>query len=325
MVFKLGIVMDPLTKIHAYKDSTLAMLREASRRSYEIFYFEQQDLFLMNEKAWGKAKYLKVNEDYSWNLNEEPILTDLGFLDVLLMRIDPPFNLNYIYTTYILERAEMDGVLVINKPQSLRDANEKLFTTHFSQCIPPTLVSSSREQITCFAKEHDAIVLKPLDGMGGKGVFKTSIEDSNLSVIIEMLTQNGSQPIMVQEFLPAIEKGDRRIILIDGDAIPQALVRIPRQGEHRANLAAGGRGEAKPLNDREHWICKHIGPVLKAKGLVFVGIDVIGDYMTEINVTSPTGIRELDKQCGINISEILLDCIEEKLLAASCSSKVSTD
>lgn len=315
MALKLGIVMDPLIKIHAYKDSTLAMLREASRRDYEIFYFEQQDLFLMNEKAWGRAKYLKVNEDYSWNLNEEPILTDLGFLDVLLMRIDPPFNLNYIYTTYILEHAEKEGVLVINKPQSLRDANEKLFATHFLQCIPPTLVSSSSEQIKCFAKEHEAIVLKPLDGMGGKGVFRTSIEDSNLSVIIEMLTQNGNQPIMVQEFLPAIEKGDKRIILIDGEAIPQALVRIPQQGEHRANLAAGGRGEAQPLNERDYWLCKHIGPVLKEKGLVFVGIDVIGDYITEINVTSPTGIRELDRQCGLNISGILFDCIENTLVA----------
>jgi glutathione synthase len=258
-------------------------------------------------------KKLKVfNDADNWFKVNAGVDLALDSLDAILMRKDPPFDMNYIYSTYILEKAEEKGTIIINKAQSLRDANEKLFTNNFSQCMPPTLVSSQAEHIKAFYKEHKDIILKPLDGMGGASVFRIKEGDSNLSVIIETLTEHGTKLTMAQRFIPEIKKGDKRILLINGVPVPYALARIPAKGETRANLAAGGEGVGIELTDRDRWICEQVAPLLKEKGLIFVGIDVIGDYLTEVNVTSPTCIRELDKQYNINISAILMDWIAEQ-------------
>ena len=239
----------------------------------------------------------------------------LDELDVILMRKDPPFNMEYVYTTYILEQAELHGTLVVNRPSSLRDANEKLFTTWFPQCCTSSLVSRDHWQLTKFLQQHEDIILKPLDGMGGASVFRVRQEDPNTNVIIETLTDNGSKYAMAQRFLPEISAGDKRILMVDGEPIPYALARIPQSGETRGNLAVGGRGEGIPLSDRDFWIAGQVGPTLREKGILFAGLDVIGDYLTEINVTSPTCIRELDNQFGLNISAQLLDKIESKIKA----------
>jgi len=313
MKLKIGIVMDPIEAINFKKDSSLAMLLEAQSRGWALFYMEQPDLYLAHDVARAKMRPLKVfNNSDSWYQLSDTEDRTLDSLDAILMRKDPPFDMNYIYSTYILEKAEEKGTIIINKAQSLRDANEKLFTNNFAQCMPPTLVSSQEEHIKAFYQQHHDIILKPLDGMGGASVFRIKPGDSNLSVIIETLTQHGTKLTMAQRFIPEIKQGDKRILLVNGEPVPYALARIPAKGETRANLAAGGEGVGVELTERDRWICEQVAPLLKAKGLIFVGIDVIGDYLTEVNVTSPTCIRELDKQYTINISALLMDWIEEQ-------------
>lgn len=313
-MIKLGVVMDPIGSIQLYKDSTYAMLLEAQARGWQIHYMEQSDIFLRDGSSHARMRGLTLYEDEQrwFDLGEETTQA-LSVLDVILMRKDPPFNMEYIYSTYLLELAEAQNVLVINKPQSLRDANEKLFAAWFPQCIPPTLVSSQARHLRAFLDEHGDIVLKPLDGMGGASVFRASHQDPNVAVIIETLTRNGSRSIMAQRFVPEIRHGDKRVLMVDGEPVPYALARIPATGEFRGNLAAGARGKGVPLSERDRWICSQVGPTLREKGLLFVGLDVIGDYLTEINVTSPTCIRELDKLYGLNISAGLLDVVERKL------------
>ena len=313
MSLKIGVVMDPIEDISFKKDSTMAMLLEAQARGWTLYYMEQADLYMAHDIARAKMKPLKVFDDpNNWHHLDSEKDLPLDSLDAILMRKDPPFDMHYIYSTYILEKAEEKGTLIINKPQSLRDANEKLFTNNFAECMPPTLVSSQAEHIKAFYQEHKDIILKPLDGMGGASVFRIKQDDSNLSVIIETLTKHGTELAMAQRFIPEITQGDKRILLINGEPVPYALARIPAKGETRANLAAGGEGVGIELNDRDRWICKQVAPLLKAKGLIFVGLDVIGDYLTEVNVTSPTCIRQLDEQFNINISAILMDWIAEQ-------------
>ena len=309
---KLGVVMDPIGSINIKKDSTFAMLLEAQQRNIELFYLEQADLYLEGQQARAQARPLKVKEDpeHWFELSAASDIA-LAELDVILMRKDPPFNMDYIYSTYVLEAAEKAGSLIVNKPSSLRDCNEKLFALQFPDCIPPTKVASSASQLKTFINKHKDTVLKPLDGMGGESIFRVKHDDPNLNVIIETLTNKGERLIMAQDFIPEINKGDKRILLINGEPIPYALARIPAKGETRGNLAAGGRAEGLELSERDHWICKQVGPRLKELGLLFVGIDVIGDYLTEINVTSPTCIRELDTLYDLNISATLMDAIQK--------------
>jgi glutathione synthase len=310
----LGIIMDPIDRINIKKDSSFAMLLAAQARSWSLMYMEQSDLFIQEGVVFARMRPLKVMEDpIKWFELGELRIEPLTEVDAILMRKDPPFNMEYIYSTCLLELAEAAGVLIVNKPQSLRDANEKLFTAWFPQCCPATLVTSRKEQIKDFHTQHGDIILKPLDGMGGASIFKVAATDPNFSVIVETLTQHGQQTIMAQQYLPEIVDGDKRILMIDGEPIPYALARIPAQGETRGNLAAGGRAEARPLTDRDRWICEQVGPKLREKGLIFVGLDVIGDYLTEINVTSPTCIRELDRAYDLNIAADLMDAIERHL------------
>lgn len=306
--------MDPIESINIKKDSSFAMMLEARRRGWELHYMQQSDLFLQDGHTYASMARLDVYDDANkWFNIKETITAPVSDLDVVLMRLDPPFDMEYIYTTYLLEYAERQGVLVVNKPQSLRDANEKIFTGLFPQCSPPTLVTRQAEHIRAFLDKHKDIILKPPGGMGGKSIFRLQKNDPNISVVIETLTDHGSDFTIVQKFIPEISKGDKRILLINGEPVPYALARIPAKGETRGNLAAGGKGEGMALTERDKWICAQLAPVLKEKGLMFVGIDVIGDYLTEINVTSPTCIRELDAMYSLNISGELLDCIQSKL------------
>lgn len=310
MTVKLGVVMDSFATIHYKKDSTLALLWEAKKRGWEIFYFEQKDLFLQQNEVFGQGKKIDVFHDPAhWYEIIEQRLISLSQLNIILMRKDPPFDLEYIYTTYLLEQAEQKGVLVINKPQSLRDANEKLFTTWFPECCPPTLVTREIHLMRTFLQEQRDIVCKPLDAMGGAMVFRLQYPDENASVVFETLTQNGTKMAMAQRYIPEIKQGDKRILMIDGEPVPYALARIPKDNELRGNLAAGGRGVAIPLSERDRWICQRVGPLLREKKLYFVGLDVIGDYLTEINVTSPTCIRELDDQTDSTIAAQFFDAI----------------
>ncbi len=318
MSIKLGIVMDPISAITTYKDSSFAMLLEAQQRGYQLYYMEMADLSLRDGKAFGQASPLTVDDhNETWFTLGDAVEQPLAELDVILMRKDPPFDTEYIYATYLLERAEVEGVLVVNKPQSLRDANEKLYTAWFNQCTPHTLVSRRDDQLRAFLAEQGDIILKPLDGMGGASIFRLRQQDANIGVTIEVLTQHGQRYIMAQRFIPEITSGDKRILVVDGEPIPYALARLPAKGEVRANIAVGGRGVGVELSERDRWICQQVGPTLREKGLLFVGLDVIGDYLTEINVTSPTCIRELDNQYGINISAKLMDAIEQRLAARS--------
>lgn len=306
MKTKLGVIMDPIADIHYKKDSTLAMLFEAQDRGFEIFYFEQKDIFSRDGKVFGNARELKVfRDEQKWFAFGNARQMPLSDLKIMLMRKDPPFDREYIYTTYLLEQAEEDGVLVVNKPQSLRDANEKLFTLWFPECCPPTVVTRDMNLMREFLRTQKDIVVKPLDAMGGYSVFRLKEHEENAAVIFEMLTARGTHFAMAQKFIPEIKDGDKRILMINGEPIDFALARIPAKGELRGNLAAGAKGVARSLTERDRWICKAVGPTLKAKGLYFVGLDVIGDYLTEINVTSPTCIRELDDQCGLNIASEL--------------------
>ena len=316
MSVRLGIVMDPIASISYKKDSSLAMLLAAQERGWELFYLEQQDLYQNEGVARGRMRPLKVFADparwFELGAEQDAPLSDL---QVILMRKDPPFDMEFVYSTYLLEQAEAAGVLVVNRPQSLRDCNEKLFATLFPQCTPPTVVSRRPDILREFAAKHGDVILKPLDGMGGASIFRHRAGDPNLSVILETLTLHGTQQIMGQAYLPAIKDGDKRILMIDGEPVDYCLARIPASGETRGNLAAGGRGEARPLTERDRWIAAQVGPTLREKGLLFVGLDVIGDYLTEINVTSPTCIREIDAAFNTNIGGQLMDAIDRKLQA----------
>lgn len=306
--------MDSIDHINIQKDTSFAMMLEAQARNWEIHYIQLSDLFLRNGKASANTRQIKVERnEASWYtvINQGEIALDS--LDCIIMRKDPPVDQEYIYATYLLELAEKKGVYVVNKPQSLRDANEKLFTSWFPQCCADTLVTRNAEHIRDFLTEHQDIILKPLDGMGGASIFHLRSNDPNISVIIETITKHGSNYVMGQKYLPEIKLGDKRILIVNGEVIPYALARIPAKGETRGNLAAGGLAQGQPLSKRDIWIAEQVAPVLKEKGLIFVGIDVIGDYLTEINVTSPTCVQELDRQFGINISAQLLDHIQTKL------------
>jgi len=316
MTRRLGVVMDPVEHIKAYKDTTVGLLREAQRRDYQIDYLEAGDLELRNQHLFGHTRRMTMHSsDTPWCHLEEPRVSAMADLDVILMRKDPPFNMDYIYTSYLLEHAERAGVLVVNKPASLRDANEKLFTTWFPECTPPTLVTCRQRALRGFLDKHQDIVVKPLDGMGGASIFRVTNQDPNINVIFETMTAYDKRFMMAQRYLPAIRDGDKRILMIDGEPIPYALARIPAPGESRGNLAAGGRGVGQPLSESDQRICKLVGPTLRAKGLLFVGLDVIGDALTEINVTSPTGLRELDTAFHLNIAAHLFDVIERRIEA----------
>lgn len=314
MPIHLGIVMDPIENIKVSKDSSFAMLLAAQAREWNLWYMELGDLYLRDGCAYGTLHELHVTDHpQKWFELGQVKVAPLGSLSVILMRKDPPFDFEYLVATYLLEQAEQAGAWVINKPRSLRDANEKLYTAWFPQCCAPTLVTRQIKQIREFIHEHHEIILKPLDGMGGQSIFHLSQGEVNTSVILETMTQHEQRFVMAQRFLPEIIAGDKRILLIDGEPIPYALARIPSEGESRGNLAAGGRGVGITLSERDQWICSQVGPVLREKGLFFVGLDVIGPYLTEINVTSPTCIRELDQLYGLDIARQLINTIEKKL------------
>jgi len=311
---KLGVVMDPISTIKIKKDSTFAMLLAAQARGWSLSYMEMNDLSVMDGVALADARPLSVKDDPAgwFELGKSQSIA-LSELDVILMRKDPPFNMEYIYATYILELAEREGTLVVNKPQTLRDANEKMSTAWFPQCTAPALVTRNPQQILAFLQQHKDIILKPLNGMGGASIFRVAENDSNTNVIIETLTENQSRYVMVQRFIPEIQQGDKRILLVDGEPVPYALARVPAKGETRGNLAAGGTGVGVALSERDFWICEQVAPTLKEKGLLFVGLDVIGDYLTEINITSPTCIRELDQMYGLDIAGQLMNAIESRI------------
>jgi len=311
---KLGIVIDPIAAVKVHKDSTMAMMLEAQKRGYELYYIEMKDLYLDQGRCFANTCTVEVFDNAEcWYQLGEPQTIALSGLDAVLMRKDPPFDTEYIYATYMLERAEVEGTLIVNKPQSLRDCNEKLFTAWFPELTPRTLVTRNAGQIRAFHQELKDIIIKPLDGMGGSSIFRIKEDDANVGVIIETLTEHGNIYAMVQEYMPAIKDGDKRILIVNGEPMPYCLARIPAQGETRGNLAAGGRGVAQPLSATDKMIADSIAPELKKRGLYFVGLDVIGDKVTEINVTSPTCIREIEAAYPINISGKLMDAIEENI------------
>ncbi len=311
---KIGIVMDPIGSIAPYKDSSLAMLLEAERRNAEIHYLEQKDVRLLSGKAMGRSTVLNVRDDNDdWYTFGEQQDIELGELDAVLMRKDPPFDMEYVYTTYILDRAKTAGALIVNDPQALRDMNEKAYTAWFPDCTPVTLITRSMGEIKSFLKEHDRVVVKPLEGMGGRSIFVVNDGDKNANVIFETLTDYGRQFAMAQVYIPEISEGDKRILLIDGEPVPHVLARVPSDDDNRGNIVAGASTVGQPLSARDRDICERVGPVLRDAGVVFAGIDVIGNYLTEVNVTSPTGIRELDKQFDINIAGLMFDAIEKRL------------
>ncbi|MDG2047784.1 MAG: glutathione synthase [Halioglobus sp.] len=315
MAIKLGVVMDPISGINYKKDTTMAMLWAAQDRGWELFYMEQTHVYLEQGVARARMAPLQVFRDHDhWFSLDRAEDRNLGELDVILMRKDPPFDNEYIYSTYILEAAEREGALIVNRCQSLRDCNEKVFATQFPQCCPPVLVSADMQRLKAFHQQHEDTIYKPLDGMGGSAIFRVKPDDTNISVILEMLTKNGCETIMAQKFIPQIENGDKRILMINGEPVPYCLARIPLAGETRANLAVGGAGQPQRLSERDQWIAAQVGPSLREKGLLFVGLDVIGDYLTEINVTSPTCIREIDAGYDLDIAGQLMDCISEELI-----------
>jgi glutathione synthase len=312
------VVMDPIEAIKPAKDSTLAILLAAQARGWELFYAEQKDLYLRDGVAFGRLAPLKVFDDpKAWYARSDAAPGRLGDYDVILMRKDPPFDTEYIYTTYILDRAQIQGALVCNRPQGLRDMNEKVYTAWFPECCAPTLISRDMRDMSEFLREHGKAVCKPLHGMGGRSIFVLEQGDKNRNVVFETLTDYGTRYAIVQRYLPEIvTAGDCRVILVDGEPVPFVLKRMPGAEDHRGNLAAGARAESRPLNDRDRWLCSVIGPKLKAAGMIFVGLDVIGDFVTEINVTSPTGIRELDKKHDVDIGGMLVSAISRTLEAA---------
>lgn len=311
---KIGMVMDPIHSITPYKDSSLAMLLEAARRGAEIHYFEQKDVRLLSGKALGQSTLLEVRDDnddwYSFGERQDVVLGDL---DAILMRKDPPFDMEYVYTTYILDRARQDGALIVNAPQALRDMNEKAYTAWFPECTPTTLITRSMSEMKAFLAEHERVVAKPLDGMGGRSIFVVKKGDKNANVIFETLTDYGSNFAMCQVYIPEITAGDKRILLIEGEPVPYALARIPTGDDNRGNMVAGAVAKGQEMSARDYEICEQVGPALREAGVLFAGIDVIGDFLTEVNVTSPTGIRELDAQFDLNIAGLMFDAIEAKL------------
>ena len=310
----LAVLMDDISSIKPIKDSSFAMMLEAQKRGWEIFTFDTPDMFYEDGKVIANArKTLLRDSEQDWYECEDIKALPLNNIDIIFMRKDPPFDMDYIYATYLLEQAENSGTLVVNKPSSLRDANEKLFALNFPECIPETLVSSNIKKLSEFISKIKTAVVKPLDGMGGTDIFKLTKGDKNIEEVLLKITNQGSRFIMAQEFLPEIKNGDKRILLINGKPVDYALARIPAAGSFKGNLAAGAKGVGQPLSARDRHLCSQIAPMLIEKELMFVGLDVIGDYITEINVTSPTCIRELDSQFDLNISSMLLDEIEDKL------------
>jgi glutathione synthase len=314
---RLAVVMDPIAEIKYAKDSTLAMLIAAQARGFELYYLEQRDLALRDGKACARLRPLTVRADpLSWATLGEPRVAALGEFDCILMRKDPPFDIEYIYSTYILERAEDQGALVVNRPRGLRDMNEKVYTAWFPECCAPTLITRDMGDMDAFLREEGKIVCKPLDGMGGRSIFVVERDDKNTHVIFETLSDYGRRFIIVQRYLHEIaQSGDSRILLIEGEPVEFALARIPAATDHRGNLAAGAKGVGRALNERDRWLARQIGPKLAREGMMFVGLDVIGGFVTEINVTSPTGIRELDKQFGTDIGAQLMAAVEARLAA----------
>jgi glutathione synthase len=308
--------MDPIGDIKFHKDSTLAMLLAAKKRGWQLHYMEQDDLFLQDGRCYASRRQLEVRADETdWFTLHSPQTAPLDHMDVILMRKDPPVDMEFMYTTFLLERAEAEGVLVVNKPAAIRNASEKLYTAWFQQCCPPTRVSRDQQLLKEFLKTHQDIILKPLDGMGGASVFRVRLDDPNVNVILETITDYGRKTVMAQRFIPEITEGDKRILMINGEPFPYALARIPAAGETRGNLAAGGTGRGIELTEKDHWICSQVGPSLREKGLIFVGLDVIGPYLTEINVTSPTCIRELDSLYNADIASQVIDAIAARLEA----------
>ena len=317
-MIEIGVVMDPLAAIQPKKDSTLAMMRAAQRRGWRLWVMEVGDLYLHEGCCHARMQAIEVALDEAaepWYRLGPCSDRPLHELDAVLMRKDPPVDLEYLYATHLLELAEAQGLVVLNRPRALRDVNEKLHTAWFPQCMSPTLVTRDGDRLRRFLARHGDIILKPLDAMGGESVFRVTEDDPNANVIIEVMTQRGRRFTMAQRYLPEIREGDKRILLVDGEPIPYALARIPAPGETRANLATGGQGVGLPLTERERWICAQVGPALRERGLWFVGLDVIGGHLTEINVTSPTCIRELDRLYGLDIGARLMDRLEARLQA----------
>jgi len=319
-----AFLMDPLDSLALKKDSTLAMIRAAQLRGHAVSYFTLADMSYMRGRTVATARRLHLRDDFAasldytlagrdWYRLSDPVRTDLSAFDVVMMRKDPPFDMEYVYATYFLERAAEAGVMVVNNPRSLRDCNEKFFATAFADCCPPLIVSRSMDEIREFHAEYGDVVLKKLDGMGGMNIFRVRADDPNLNVILETLTRRETELVMAQRYLPAIRDGDKRILMIDGQPVPYCLARIPKSGESRGNLAAGGTGEGRPLTARDREIAEKTGPELVRRGLTFVGLDVIGDHLTEVNVTCPTCIRELDAQFGLDIAGTLIETLVRKL------------
>jgi len=314
MALRIGVLMDPIATINTKKDTTLGLLRAASAAGHQLTYLEQADLTVRNGETMASLRSLTVyDDDTAWYAMGERYDASLSTLDVVLMRKDPPFDMEFFYTTQLLEDAERRGTLIVNRCASLRDCNEKLFATQFPECCPPLLVSRDPTALKAFHAEHGDVIFKPLDGMGGQSIFRVKENDPNLNVILETLTDNGGVTIMAQQYLPAIKDGDKRVLMINGEAVPFCLARLPMAGENRGNLAAGGSGIVQPLSDRDRWIAEQVGPTLREKGLLFVGLDIIGDYLTEINVTSPTCMREIDRAKNTQIAEQLIACIEREV------------
>lgn len=313
MTTKLGVVMDPIASINYKKDSTLVMLFEAQKRGYELYYFELADLFLQDGNACGHAKRLKVHQDpqawFSWHGETTLPLSEL---DMILMRKDPPVNAEYIHCAQILEFAERAGVLVVNRPQALRDCNEKLFACEFPDCMAPTLVTQSRQKFNAFWQEHQDVICKPLNAMGGESIFRLRPDDVNANVVFDVLTQHGNTHLMMQKFIPEIVSGDKRILMINGEPVPYLLARVPQPGDWRGNLAVGAKGEVRRLSSRDQFIASQVGPVLKQRGIYFAGLDVIGDFLTEINITSPTCIQEIEAGSDSLVTTLLFNCLESQ-------------
>jgi glutathione synthase len=315
MSLTVAVLMDPIESIHIEKDSTFAMLLEAQRRGHDLLYLTQSSLAVRDAAPVAHATSLHVTDDPAgWFEFGEAKWVDLRKVDVILARKDPPVDPQFVYDTMVLELAQMGGALVVNDPRALRDANEKLFSLHFPQCIPPTIVARDAKTIKAFVQDHDDVILKPLDGMGGRSIFRSHRGDPNLNVILETLTENGRAFTVAQKYLSEIRDGDNRILLIDGEPVPYVLARMPQGDDFRGNLARGGKGVGRPISDRERWLAAQVAPELRKRGMLFVGLDAIGDYLTEVNVTSPTCIRELDAQFGLNIAGMLFDVIEKRML-----------
>ena len=309
-----GFVLDPISALHIKKDSSVAMILAAQARGWRVYYIEQLAMSLAEGRVIASVQALNLDlNQQPWYTLGEPVTMNLAELDAIFMRKDPPFDINYIYSTYLLERLEEQGVLIVNKPRSLRDCNEKLFATNFPQCCPPLMVSADQSRLKSFHEQYEDVIYKPLDGMGGSSIFRARPQEHNLSVILETLTGHGNRPIMAQKYLPEIARGDKRILLVDGEPVPFCLARVPAKGETRGNLAAGGQGIVQELTARDRWIVDQVADELKKRGLIFFGLDVIGDYLTEVNVTSPTCIREIDRDAGTDIGGLLMNAVAVRL------------